>query len=132
MFTALHPIEKLAAIILAIAVALSLGFASTSFSLGLGVGGILSLINFYFLRNLMRLLMTTQHPPKQAMLGLVLMLKFAAMGALIFLAINYLPLAPSGMLLGVSVIVLSILIEGFKMAMTQTATPSKEQDVNNG
>ena len=135
----LHPIERLAAALVVVAAGLSLAFASTRFALGVAVGGVLSVLNFYVLRTLMRGLTQSKHPPKQAMLALLLMLKFAIMGAAIFILINYAPLAPGGMLLGVSVVVLSILIEGFRIAMRGAGADDEngdmgthEQDVDHG
>lgn len=134
----IHPIERLAAALVVVAAGMSLAFASTRFALGVAIGGVLSVLNFYALRTLMRGLTQSKHPPRQAMLALLLMLKFAVMGVAIFLLINYAPLAPGGMLLGVSIVVVSILIEGFRIAARGGSgdmlggSSAHEQDVENG
>ncbi|MCK5795816.1 MAG: ATP synthase subunit I [Deltaproteobacteria bacterium] len=132
----LHPIERLAIALVILSTVLALAFASTRFSLGVVTGGLLSVINFYILRTLMRELVRAEHPPKQAMLGILLMMKFAIMGVAIFLLINYAPLAPSGMLVGVSIVVLSIVVEGFRIALRgealTTGASAHEQESRNG
>jgi len=132
----IHSIERLAAVLVVVATSVALAFASTRFALGVAAGGVLSVLNFYVLRSLMRGLMRSEHPPKQAGLALLLMLKFAVMGVAIFLLIHYAPLNPSGMLLGVSIVVVAIFVEGFRIAMQgaedQVSVTAHERDIENG
>lgn len=128
----IHPIERLAAALVVVATVVAWLLATPRFTLGVALGGLLSVFNFWALRTVLRGLMRAQHPPKQAGLALLLMLKFAVMGVAIFLLINYAPLDASGLLVGVSIVVLSILIEGFRIAARGTNAPSapvgREQD----
>lgn len=135
----IHPIERLAAALVVLATIAASLLASPRFALGVALGGLLSVLNFWALRTVLRGLMRAQHPPKQAGLALLLMLKFALMGVAIFLLINYAPLDASGLLVGVSIVVLAILIEGFRIAARGTnSSPAvspqvgREQDVEHG
>lgn len=134
----IHPIERLAAALVVVATIVASLVASPRFALGVALGGLLSVLNFWALRNVLRGLMRAQHPPKQAGLALLLMLKFAVMGVAIFLLINYAPLDASGLLVGVSIVVLSILIAGFRIAARGSNSPTvstqvgREQDVEHG
>lgn len=110
-------VERLGAgLVTACALAL-VAVGSPQLSLGVAVGGLLSVVNFYALRLLLCGILTSSHPRRQAMLSLVLMAKFGAMGAAVFVAVNLLTVDVTGLLLGVSLIVVSILAEGFRVAL---------------
>ncbi|MBW2731778.1 MAG: ATP synthase subunit I [Deltaproteobacteria bacterium] len=118
----LHFIERLAAVLVVIATFVAVALGRQTLAAGLAVGGVLSILNFYVLRLLMRGITSSEHPPRQAMLSLILMLKFALMGMAIFILINYAHIDPTGLLIGLTVTVMSILAGGFRVAIRGDAT----------
>jgi uncharacterized membrane protein len=121
-----HFIERLASILVVSATGIALLAGEMPLALGLAVGGILAVVNFYLLRALMGAIIASEHPPRQAALTVLLVFKFALMGTAIYLVLRYLPLDPKGLLLGVSVVVASILIAGFRAAMREGNIQAQE------
>ncbi len=122
----LHFIEKLALVLVALATLISLFVADFSFTLGLAVGGVLAVGNFYALRRLMTGIMESKSSPRQALLTILLLFKFGVLGALLYLIIVFLPVDAVGMLLGVSLVVTSIFIEGFRSVLGRAATEESD------
>ena len=122
MNSGLHFIEKLALVLVAFATLLSLFAASMQFSLGVAVGGVLGVANFYALRRLMTGIMHSKSAPRQALLTVLLLLKFGLLGLALYLVIVYLPVDAVGMLLGVSLVVVSIFLEGARTVLRGAAS----------
>lgn len=121
----LQLIERIALGVIAAATLVLVALGYQRLSLGLAIGGGLATLNFFALRTLMRAIASADHPPRQALLSLLLMVKFALMGAAIFALINFASIDPAGMLLGLSIVVASILVEGFRSAL-RGGTASQE------
>lgn len=119
----LHFIEKLALVLLVVAVGISLVAAELRFTLGVLTGGLLGVANFYALRRLMTGIAESKHSPRQAFLTVLLLLKFGLLGVALYLVIVFLPIDATGMLLGVSLVVVSIFIEGFRTVLGKAADP---------
>ena len=91
---------------------------SVPLTLGVAVGGALGVANFYALRCLMAgIFRHRDTPPKQIAMTLLLMLKFGVLGGALYLVLTYLPVNGLALLFGVSLVVLSILAEGFRSAI---------------
>ena len=114
---AVHLVERLAAVLVVVATTLASLMGSFSIALGIAAGGLLATINFYALRVLLTALIASDHPKRQALLTAILLVKFALMGSLLYFAATWLPLRPVGMLIGVTIVVFSILVEGFRTAL---------------
>ena len=121
-------IEQLAALLVVLVGAALLAFGATGLAGGVAAGGALSIANFYLLRKLSRALLRATHPPKQLLLGLLMATKFLLMGAALFVMIRYVRLDAIGMLVGVSLVVLAILIGGFKFATTPSDPVHSEHE----
>lgn len=120
-------IERVALLILAAATVLTLVVAELPFALGTFVGGLLGIANFTILRRLMAGIVASGSQPEKAMLSFVLLFKFGLVGASIFLVMRFLPIDPMGLMIGVSTVVVSIFIEGFRMvSREQTAQSTGE------
>jgi hypothetical protein len=121
-------IEQLAALLVVLVGAALLAFGATNLAAGTAAGGALSIANFYLLRKLARGLLRATHPPTQLLLGLLMATKFLVMGAALYVMIRYVRLDAIGMLVGVSLVVLSILIGGFKFATVASDPAGSEQE----
>ena len=128
MMRRIEHIEQLAALLVVLVGTALLAFGATGLAAGAVAGGALSIANFYLLRKLSRGLLRTTHPPKQLLLGLLMATKFLVMGAALFVMIRYAHLDAIGMLVGVSLVVLSILIGGFKLATTPSDPVRSEHE----
>ena len=117
MMPRLSFIERLGALLVVLASGITLALGGERLSLGVLVGGALSVANLYALRALIGALVRAKQPPRQAMLALLLVSKFVVLGAAIFVIVTYLPLNPLGVILGVSLAVLAVLAEGFRLAL---------------
>jgi hypothetical protein len=118
---ALHFIEKLSLVLVATATLISLFVANLDFTLGLAVGGVLATVNFYALRRLMLGIIESKQSPRQAFLMVLLLLKFGLLGLVLYLVLRFLPIDATGMLLGVSLVVTSIFVEGFRTMTRRNA-----------
>jgi hypothetical protein len=117
-------IERISLLLLAVATLLALVLADIPFALGTFVGGLLGVGNFAILRRLMAGIVASGSQPKKAMLSFILLFKFGLVGALIFVVMKYLPIDPVGLMIGVSTVVISIFVEGFRMVQRETAAQS--------
>lgn len=82
-------------------------------TLGVAVGGAIELINFYALRRLVEEILRGTRPDKQALLVIALALKFTALAGCFYGAIYILNVNVIALIAGISLVVVSIIIEGF-------------------
>ena len=107
-------IEKRAVIIIMVATFLSMILIrSFNFTLGLAVGGVIELLNFYALRRIIQEILKGTSPQKQALMAFALMLKFVALAVSLYFATRMLPVDMLAVIIGVSLMLVSIVIEGF-------------------
>lgn len=118
-------IERLAALLVGLTTLLSLLFWDASITLGAAVGGAIAALNFYALRRLVQAITSSENQSKQAVMVILLTMKLGALAGAIYLMINYLPVNPLAFMVGVSVIVLSIFIEGFRTVLAGAAPQSE-------
>ncbi|MCC6747655.1 MAG: ATP synthase subunit I [Deltaproteobacteria bacterium] len=118
-------IERLSLLLVVLATLVCLVAGHRPMSLGAGVGGLLAVANFFALRRLMLGIVRSNHPPRQIVLTLLLLVKIGVLGGAIYLVMTRLPVDPKGMLLGVSVVVLSIFVEGFRTVLRGAAAQSE-------
>lgn len=122
----MHFIEKLAALLVVLATCITMLVGKPALALGVAIGGLVSIANLYLLRVVMGAIFSARQAPRQTALALLLVAKFALMGALVYLLMTYAPLDPAGLLLGVSAVVLAILVEGFRLALRASAEQAQE------
>ncbi len=122
---AVHRIERLSLLLVALATLLSLLFQDRAISLGVGIGGALAALNFYSLRRIMLAILQGTKPRKQAFMAILLTFKFAAIAASIYLILRYIPINAVAFLVGISVVVLAIFMEGFRTVFLEPATPTE-------
>ena len=122
---AVQRIERLSLLLVALATLLSLLLGDRAITLGVGIGGVLAAINFYALGRIMHVILQGTNPRRQAVMAALLTLKFAAIAAAIYLIIQYIPINAVAFLGGISVVVLSIFVEGFRTVFLQPATPTE-------
>ena len=120
-------IERISLLLLAAATGVALLVAELPMALGTAVGGLLGVANFYLLRRLMAGIVASGSQPKKAMLSFVLLFKFGLVGAAIFLVMTFLPIDAVGLMIGVTTVVVSIFIEGFRMAVREQAAHSTSE-----
>jgi len=120
---AVHRIERLSLLLVALATLLSLIIQDRSISLGVGIGGALATFNFYALRRIMQSIFEAKNPRRQAVMAILLTLKFAAIAASIYLILKFIPINAVALLVGISVVVLAIFVEGFRTVFLEPATP---------
>lgn len=131
-------IERLAAGLTAVATLIAFFFASPGVALGIGVGGVLGVANFYALKSLMRGIAraatsrsnraedpASGSQPRQAVLSILLMIKFALMGAVLFVLLNFTTIDSLGLLIGISMVVVAVFVEGFRLALRNNAAPQE-------
>lgn len=82
-------------------------------TLGVTVGGVIELINFHALRRFVEEILRGTRPDKQVLLAIALALKFVALAACFYGAIHMLNVNVIALIAGVSLVVVSIIIEGF-------------------
>jgi predicted PurR-regulated permease PerM len=121
----LQLIERLSIGLVAVAALIALIWTKQSVALGVAVGGVLTIANFALLRRLMRGIVSSKSQPRKAVLSLILLFKFGLVGGLIYLVMTYLPVDALGLMFGVSLVVLSVFIEGFR-SMLGRAAPQSE------
>ena len=121
----LQRIERMSLLVLGLVILASLLFWDAGITLGVALGGLIGTLNFYALRRLVQTIATGGSPRKQAVIVLLLMLKFGALAGLIYLAMKLLPINPLALLVGISVLVLSIFVEGFRSMGDGTAPQSE-------
>ena len=94
--------------------------ASSRFALGSALGAMLSAANFYGMHKLLEAAMRAQGRRK-LIFGLLLCAKMGVLIALVFVALRFVPLSPVGLALGLSVFLVSIMIESLRFAVGQKA-----------
>lgn len=102
------------AAVIAVSVALSFIFVSVSFSFGVAIGGILSLINYYWLKHSLRRIFDVAHPnDPPRFLATKYFLRYLVFG--LILAVVYLTKAVpvAAVLLGLASFAFAIIIEAF-------------------
>lgn len=128
MMRRVEHIEPLAALLVVLVGAALLALRATPLAAGVAAGGTLGIANFYLLRKLSRALLRATRPPTQMLLGVVMATKFLVVGAALLLMIRYARLDAIGMLVGVSLVVLAIIIGGFRLSTTATDPATSERE----
>ena len=120
-------IERVALSLVGLATLASLVFWDGRIVLGVGLGGMLAALNFHVLRRIMAAIFQAEgsSTQKQAFTGVLLTFKFGALAAVVFLVVNYAPVEPVAFMVGISVVVLSIFIEGFRIMLRGPAAQSE-------
>lgn len=119
----IHRVERIAIVFVAVATLLSLLFWPRAVFLGVATGGGLAAVNFYALRRILQgiLQASGRNPAKQVMLAVLLTLKFGVLAACLFLIVKYVAVDPVAFMVGISLVVLAIFIEGFCSVFRRTA-----------
>lgn len=127
METQVKRIERTALLLVVVATAVSVVFWDWRIVLGVALGGGLAALNFHVLRRIMQSLFKSSgaKPQQQAALGVVLMLKFAVLGTIIFLVIRFVPVNMVALMAGISVVVAAIFIEGICTLLRGVAAESE-------
>ncbi|MFH1129803.1 MAG: ATP synthase subunit I [Pseudomonadota bacterium] len=120
----LHLIERLSLFFTAVATLVTLLAYEQRITLGVVFGGLLATLNFFVLRRILGGILQSESERKQALLGVLLLFKFAIVGMLIFLAMHFLPINGLAIIVGVSLVVLSIFVEGFRSMIRGSAPQS--------
>lgn len=86
---------------------------SRNFTLSLLAGGIVTIANFYFIRQIISKLLAPE-VKKKKVLSLVLLyfVKFTVLAALVFMLIKYLKIDKLGFIFGFSILLIALFIEG--------------------
>ncbi|MCA9670570.1 MAG: ATP synthase subunit I [Myxococcales bacterium] len=118
-------VERLALVLTATATLISLFITTADVTLGLLVGGMLGSANFYALRWLMSGILKNNPDgaPKRSGLVMLLMLKFGLMGTALFIVMRFVPLSGTALLIGVSLVVFSIFVEGLRLVLRAASEP---------
>ena len=112
-------IERIALLLVGLATLASLVFWDERIVLGVGLGGVLAAVNFHALRRIMAAIFQAEgnRPQKQALTGVLLTFKFGVLAACIFLVVKFAPVNAVAFMVGISVVVLSIFVEGFRILL---------------
>lgn len=87
----------------------ALMFASIRFAAGLFVGGLVAIGNFYWLRGTLRRLLRQEEPNRASRLARIrYLLRFAVLGITIYTLIVHVRIDPIGLLVGLSILVVTI------------------------
>jgi len=97
-------------VILFVATATGVVFASFDFALGILCGGLIVTINFYLLARTLRRALTPPHVASHNVVIAKYYLRFLVSGFIIFLLIAGGAVNPVGLVIGLSVVVLSIIL----------------------
>ncbi len=122
---AIQRIERLSFLLVALVTLLSFLFRDRDITLGAGLGGLLGTLNFYALRRMIQAIFQSSNPRKQAVLAVLLTLKFGLVGTTIYLFVKFLPINALALLVGISIVVVSIFIEGFRTIACKAAAQSE-------
>jgi hypothetical protein len=118
-------IERLSLLLLAAGMVGSAVFTDLTICLGLLIGGLFGVGNFYALRRLVFAIARSENHHKQTMMVLILVLKFGLVAFCIYGALKFLPVNAIALLMGISVVVLAIFIEGFRFICTDSVPQSE-------
>jgi len=112
-------IERIALLLVGLATVASLVFWDGRIVLGVGVGGALAALNFHALRRIMAAIFNAEGTSgqKQAFTAVLLLFKFGALALTVFLVVKFAPVDAVAFMVGISVVVLSIFIEGFRIML---------------
>ena len=120
-------IERIALLLVGLATLVSLLTWDARVVLGVGLGGVLGAVNFHALRRIMAAIFAAEGSSnrKLAFCGILLTFKFGVLAAALFAVVTYTPVDPLAFIVGVSVVVLSIFIEGFRIILQTPAAQSE-------
>ena len=113
-------VERIALVLVAVATLISLVSMDRAIFLGVGLGGALAAANFHALRRILQALFKShdqKSSSRQAMLSVLLTIKFGLLAACIFLVVRYLPVNPMAFLAGISTVVLAIFVERVRVVL---------------
>jgi hypothetical protein len=121
--TRLRVIERLN-VCFAVAISLgSLAFWRRDVLLGTAVGASLSALNFHVIRRVTAWVLASRSPRKLGLLMSLLVLKMAALIALVYLVVRHAPIHAPAFALGLSTFLLSILLAGLGVGANDGSTP---------
>jgi hypothetical protein len=118
-------IERLALVLLGLALLVSLLSRSTRVVLGVATGGGLAALNFFALRRLTLGIVASESRNRQTVLAVLLAAKLGFLAAVLYLVLRFLPVDGLAFLAGISVVVLSILVDGLRGALGGAAASSE-------
>jgi hypothetical protein len=118
-------IERLAALLVALATLASLLFGDRRVVLGVGLGGALAVLNFAALRRIMQGIVASDSRRRQTVMAVLLMTKLAVLAVVIYVILRHVPVHAIALIAGISVVVVSIFVEGFRTVLCRTAAPSE-------
>jgi hypothetical protein len=121
---ALKKIERTSLVLVCAATLASLLFWDVAVLLGVALGGGLAALNFFALRRIMGAIFASSGQ-RQALMAVLLTLKFGVLAACIYLIVKYVPVDPTALLAGISVVVLSIFFEGARAMLGGAAAQSE-------
>lgn len=121
----LQRIERLSLGMLSLALLGTLAFQDFAISTGVALGGGIAVINFYALRRLLQAIFQSATPRKQALLTVLLTMKFGLIAIGIFLAVKYIKMNALALIIGFSIIVVAIFLEGFRAFFKSTVASSE-------
>lgn len=120
-------IERLSLVLVVVAVLASLALRDLRVTLGVGIGGALGALNFLALRRILQGILRGDSSRKQAVLGALLTLKFGVLAGCIYLVVSRAPVRPGAFLVGFSVVVLAIFVEGFRTVLRDAGEPAPSE-----
>ena len=113
MFTQLS-VERVSILLLAIAGIIATALGAYAFALTSVGAGLVAVLNFYFLRHMVMAMLHGGRAGVQIFLGMLLIMKFAVLGALAYLSLQIFNLNPIAILTGLSLVVLGIFCEALR------------------
>lgn len=121
-------ILRIMAVVLMIAVAVSLIYARRDFTLGLIIGGILAFVNYYWLKFSLKSLFdrVTAKGEKPRFLAAKYFLRYATLGAVVGVVYFTKIASVVAVLLGLSIIALAVVVEGFIRIFTSSNKSSSK------
>jgi hypothetical protein len=108
----------------ALLVLVSILLAGQRFFSGVAVGVLLAGANFWVIHRLIRLSLS-RPDQKRAAIQLLLVAKMGALAVLVFLVMRFLPISPIGLIIGLSVFLLSIAIESVRFVLGHKASDGR-------
>jgi hypothetical protein len=111
----LRAIERLNMVLAGLVCLGSLVFWRQGIALGAGLGATLAVVNFWAIRRVVEAGLASKTQRKRFFLISLLVAKMAALIALVFVIIRYLPVSVLAFIVGLSTFLLSILIVSFRV-----------------